>query len=136
VPVSASPMSRASLAETRGVRDQRAGYYLLTAVPDVRLEHLADDPVCGDLRTDRFDSGVGGGRVGGGRMTGTARHQPEGSDEKNREANELHSAHPILIHVHGPLIWNAATPDRFTVSGPSKLLLSEISDVLVLFRVA
>jgi hypothetical protein len=46
------------------------------------------------------------------------------------------SSQPIRTHVHGPLIWSAYTPDRSTVSGPSKLLLSLISLVSVLFSVA
>jgi hypothetical protein len=43
---------------------------------------------------------------------------------------------PVSDHVQGPLIWNAYTPLRLTVSDPSKLLLSLMSLVLSLFSVA
>jgi hypothetical protein len=47
-----------------------------------------------------------------------------------------HSVQPILIHVHGLLISKAQVDDTSTVSGPSKLLLSAILLVWVLFSVA
>ena len=43
---------------------------------------------------------------------------------------------PALTQVHGPLIWKAYADDTLTVSGPSKLLLSAILLVSVLFSVA
>ena len=49
---------------------------------------------------------------------------------------QIFTTQPTRTHVHGPLIWKAYADDTSTVSDPSKLLLSAMLDVSVLFSVA